>query len=316
MPPRKKKAPKRVVKQKQKQRQSVVVTINQQRKTVQRRQNTPKPTPVPSVSPIFQFPQQYDNTSSIISAIKSVQSPSSSIINDVARVDRAEEQAEPLRTREQRAAFLDTVAQHGGLSVEESRPPEPVPTSIPAIYIVKAPLERLNVPPSPEEPYPFVQVPSPNIRELLTTLPGAAGRRARSLKRSEVRYESEEDPYISEGREFSQISENPFIGIQEAGTEPALESAFEPAPEIRKRVLTRKLYPVGGTPLGVEPAGSSYLRGRISDHNREVGRGSAQYVPLSEKVGGRRRQKTPGQLQEELADKGLYYLLPDFSESL
>jgi hypothetical protein len=140
MPPRKKKAPKKVVKQKQKQRQSVVVNINQQRKTVAREPRSklnepPKPVqPSLSISPVFQFPQQYDNTNSIISAIKASQNKQSGIVRDVARVDVAEQVSTPLRERERAIRVARFTPQISGLALEEvsvQLPQEPQPQSIP-----------------------------------------------------------------------------------------------------------------------------------------------------------------------------------------
>jgi len=144
MPPRKKKAPKKVVKQKQKQRQSVVVNINQQRKTVAREPRSklnepPKPVqPSLSISPIFQFPQQYDNTNSIISAIKANQNRQPEIVRDVARVDIAEQIATPLRERERAIRVARFTPQISGLAVEEvsvQLPQEPQPESIPEAFV-------------------------------------------------------------------------------------------------------------------------------------------------------------------------------------
>ena len=138
--PRKKKAPK-VQKQKQKQRQSVVVNINQQRKTVARqpRKLTELHKPVQpssiSFSPMINFPQQYDNTSSIMNAIKALEYRQPEVVRDVAKVDVAEQVFTPLRDRVRAAAEARANPQISGLASQEFyevlREPIELPPEIP-----------------------------------------------------------------------------------------------------------------------------------------------------------------------------------------
>lgn len=155
MPPRKKKAPKKVVKQKQKQRQSVVVNVNTT-KSISRVKSVSKPVPM------IQFPQ--DNTSSIINAIKSLNYLQPEIIKDVARIDRAEEERVPLKLRKKVSEVSRSIPLHSGLASQEfyqiltepEQPPTRIPTPIqpertieeaqPQIYITRAPVSSLNVP--------------------------------------------------------------------------------------------------------------------------------------------------------------------------
>jgi hypothetical protein len=179
MPPRKKKAPKKVVKQKQKQRQSVVVNVNTTKsisrvkslpKPVMPKPDIPKPVMSQSFSPMINFPQ--DNTSSIINAIKSLGNLQPEIIRDVARIDRAEEERVPLKLRAKASEVSHSIPFHSGLASQEFyqvlSDPELQPTIIPIpiqpertieeainiearqaqpqIFITKAPLSSLNIP--------------------------------------------------------------------------------------------------------------------------------------------------------------------------
>ena len=327
--PRKRKAktPK-AQKQKQKQRQSVVVNINQQRRTVARpkavRAQAPQPSSNISFNPMIQFPQ-YDNTSSIISAIKSLDRSQPEIIRDVARVDRAVEQDTPLRERVLAAAEARRTPQASGLAVQEINqvlPVEELPENIP-INIVKAPTQRLNIqessflegfiPVSPPPPKPYV----------------GGSRRARSLKRAELAAagapgysESEyEEPLFSEAPLFlGQRIETPST-IRKRVLSRKKEQPLEEAPSrIRSRVersrvfeQTGALQPIGSA-LGESPyVGStalrSELRQKIIEHNAGVS-GKANKIRLTEVVDGKRRNKPPSQLVEEIQEKELFYLLP------
>lgn len=342
--PRKRKAktPK-AQKQKQKQRQSVVVNINQQRRTVARPKavRAPQAPPPSSISfnPMIQFPQ-YDNTSSIISAIKSLNRSQPEIIRDVARVDRAVEQDTPLRERVLAAAEARRTPQVSGLAVQEINqvlPVEELPENIP-IYIVKAPTERLNIQASrfrtasTQTQPPPVELQTAVLEGFIPVRPPSAkpyqggSRRARSLKRAELAAAGA--PGYSESEELLFSEPSPLF----------LGQRIEPPSTIRARVLSRKkeeplepsrirsrversrvfeqtgaLQPIGSA-LGVSPyVGStalrSELRQKIIEYNAGVS-GKANKIRLTEVVDGKRRNKPPSQLVEEIQEKELFYLLP------
>lgn len=357
-----KKAPKRKPKlaQKQKQRQSVIVNINQQRKTIARPSMPKSVQPVQpslstSFSPIINFPQfpQYDNTSSIINAIRSSENRQPEIIKDVARVDVAEERAIPLRERRRELSILESVPQHQGLASEEfdAIQHEPAPQSIP-INIVKVPVEKVNVrkqkrsivKQQTEEELPvFIPSVEENYRELtqkyrdaeptgiltpqtisqfpVPPLPEYVPNPIDLIPppplqtRSEAQFEQllKEE----EGAKPNPLaSPNPYIpSLIRETVKQAREQAEEPPEQETPR-------------LPLAPVRSPTLHENIKLHNQEIedlyasrGQGKKEarkdpnYVSPSviELKDGKQltRKKRVGELEEELTDRGLRYLLPE-----
>jgi len=276
MPPRKKKVPKRKVAQKQKQKQSVVVNINQQRKTTIRRQPaTPKPSP--TISPVFQFPQQPDNISSIISAIQGLNRQQGNVIRDVVKVDVAEERALPEQVRQQRLRVLETTPQYQGLSseeVESSSGYESLPESLP-IARKKTKRLKLNI----------VKVPVSSVNVLPTI-------------QEAVREE-----------ELKKPPPLPFISRSESQFERLLREVDEPQPfpsRIRERVESARL-PVEVREVNDDEA----FRERVKQHNRGLKRDDPNFIRLHVKLNentGSNKKKTIQELRQEARDKGLDFL--------
>jgi len=336
--PRKKKAPKKVVKQKQKQkqRQSVVVNINQQRKTVARepRKLTEPPKPVQpsvstSVSPIFQFPQQYDNTNSIINAIKASQNNQPEIVRDVARVDVAEEQSTPSRQRLRALRTARLSPQVSGLSLEEVQqalPEEPQPQSIPeAVVSVESGGRR-----TPEK-----RLVSFNLGEgrfTTSEIPESRTGILQSQKTSQFPVPSPEEgssPYYTP----SPVELIPTKPTEPVEPEEPLSSRNPYIPsQIRETVRASR---EGGAeelpqPPSTPPPKASELKNNIKAHNLEIkatyksqgrteedAKKDPRYVYLTQRGKGENSKpvsKSDKQLTDELREKDLLGLIPPTSQ--
>jgi hypothetical protein len=280
--PRKKKVVKKKIaqKQKQSQKQSVVVNINTKpKKRVSTRLPKVQPSHVTSINPIFQFPQQYDNISPIISAIQGLNRQQGDVIRDVVREDVAE--STPAQVRQQRLKVLDSVPQYQGLSSEEydsSLGYESLPESLPVarkkrikrakINIVNVPAAKLNVLPSIQE---AVREPTEELKP----------------------------------------PPSPYMPRSESQFEQLLKQAEEPTQfpsRIRERVqLARERAPVVEVR---EISSDEAFRERLKQYNKGLKRDDPNAIRLHTKNTntGSTKKKTIQELQQEARDKGLNFL--------